>query len=742
MLCLLLSVRKWWGDAVRRQPLVLPAVLAVLGVLCVEWGGWWWCLILLGLVLGLLGGVRCLVLCVIFVGVACGLHVWRLGDQAGMRELLGERVAWDMVVDSDTRVGREGREIFAKVRGGEAEGGRVLVRLPWMDEDVFVGDVLRVEGSVREPREPMNPGVMDEGDWLWREGAAVVLDADRVLLTGDVDSDWWLDRWVIDARAVLGERLVLGLPEDGDEGRVIRAMFLGEKPRGARELMDDFRLSGTIHVFAVSGLHVMMLGGFLVFVLRILGAPTSLWVIGGVAGMFVYALVTGMNPPAMRAAVMGAVFMGGWLFVRKPVLGNSVAVGALVAVFWDGHVVFSPGFQLSFGVLVAIVLVAGYWMRGLRWLTYSDPFLPRSLWTRGQEMWADGRRWLAGSLTVGGSAWMGSTPLMIWHFGIVTPVSILASLPLVLLVWCVLAVGCVSLVVGSFWDGGGVLLNRWNGVQAGGARWFAGKFASMEGGHFVLKEWGRGERVVVFAMPRGGGCSYLGIGGGVLLDGGDRDGFYREVWPSMRKKGARVDSVVATHGDSRHVGGLEVFVGMDLGLKQGLVTGESKRSYGRLLETMKEHEVDAVRVRRGDRFPLGEGSELEVVYVGDLSEGSADRRCMVLRLHWRGSRILFTGDAGYIFERWVIENEVDVGADVLVMGKERRDVSGMADFLDAVGAEVLVVSDTLFPEGETRDEKWYRMVEKMGIFVYRQERCGAVVMEMKGGVLQVRGWRD
>jgi len=40
---------------VRRQPLVLPAILAIVGVLCVEWGAWWWVLMFVGLVLAVYG---------------------------------------------------------------------------------------------------------------------------------------------------------------------------------------------------------------------------------------------------------------------------------------------------------------------------------------------------------------------------------------------------------------------------------------------------------------------------------------------------------------------------------------------------------------------------------------------------------------------------------------------------------------------------------------------------------------
>jgi len=114
---------------------------------------------------------------------------------------------------------------------------------------------------------------------------------------------------------------------------------------------------------------------------------------------------------------------------------------------------------------------------------------------------------------------------------------------------------------------------------------------------------------------------------------------------------------------------------------------------------------------------------LEVVYAAKRSAGLADDRCLVLRLHWRGSRILFIADAGYKFEQWVLENNADVAADILVLGKHERDEQVGRDFLQKVAAKLVVSSDADSAIGEVNN--------------YTLLREGALILEQSNGELRL-----
>ena len=72
--------------------------------------------------------------------------------------------------------------------------------------------------------------------------------------------------------------------------------------------------------------------------------------------IFGYSWITGNSPPAVRSAWMAAVFLGAFVFRRRPDLLNALGAVLLAAMLWDGRLLFQPGVQLSYGVVAAIAV--------------------------------------------------------------------------------------------------------------------------------------------------------------------------------------------------------------------------------------------------------------------------------------------------------------------------------------------------------------------------------------------------
>jgi ComEC/Rec2-related protein len=478
----------------------------------------------------------------------------------------------------------------------------------------------------------------------------------------------------IQVRQWVKQRLLLGVDPQSDEAKIIVAMALGERPLDAQELIDSYRLSGAIHVFAVSGLHVMMIGGIAAFFLKMLGLPRSVWVGGVILTMVAYALVTGLRPPALRAAVMGSVLLSAWVVGRKVVLVNSVAVAVIIALLLNGHMLFWPGFQLSFAVLIAIALFGNIGTRLFSWVSRVDPFLPRSLYSKWQEIWLQTRRRVQAALVVAASAWMGSSPLTLTHFGIVTPMSVLVSLPVVCLLYLSLCLGVVSLCAGLLWSPLGHVVNSANAQLASVSHAVVKGAANTPAAYHKSAPWSKGERVVIYALENGASANYLGLGGGVMLDVADKRQFQREVLPSLVKNGAGIDSVILSHEDHRHVGGLDALL-EHFSPKQILVGDRGKADFGEAFVPR------VLTVKGGERYPLGSRSGIESIDWAESQHGVADDRGAVFLLHWSGRKILFLHDVGYRFERWVVDSNNDLAADIIVWSGHARDESWGDDLL-------------------------------------------------------------
>lgn len=162
-------------------------------------------------------------------------------------------------------------------------------------------------------------------------------------------------------RLALSRNLGYGLDHDPVAADLERAIVLGERtrlPSGIRRVFGD---AGTVHVFAVSGLHVGVIAGMLVYALMIVCCFPLRWVAIPLAPILCgYVVMIGAPPSAVRAAVMSVIYYSAPLFLRR---SDSLVAWALT--FASFHVVrpdllTDVGSQLSFTVMLGILLY-GRW---------------------------------------------------------------------------------------------------------------------------------------------------------------------------------------------------------------------------------------------------------------------------------------------------------------------------------------------------------------------------------------------
>jgi beta-lactamase superfamily II metal-dependent hydrolase len=106
----------------------------------------------------------------------------------------------------------------------------------------------------------------------------------------------------------------------------------------------------------------------------------------------------------------------------------------------------------------------------------------------------------------------------------------------------------------------------------------------------------------------------------------------------------------------------------------------------------------------------------------------ADDRVAILRLHWRGWRILITSDAGMDAEIELLESRRDIAADVIVAGRHAT-ASCLADrFIAAVAPKAIIATNADFPEGERLPDEDVAFWESLGIAVFDLTKTGAITL--------------
>jgi len=622
--------------------------------------------------------------------------------------------------------------------------GKTGMKVMWegRGEAPVAGAVVSAQGNFGPLPEPRNPGEFDRAAWLRRQGVAAVFHMGWQ--EGKTVTGWWASLGAT-LRHSFRNAVTAGLDDESEEASVIRAVVIGELPPDADALIGAFRDSGTLHVFSVSGLHVAMVGAIGWLVLGWAGVPRRWAVVALLPLVFGYAWITGLSAPAVRSAWMAAVFLGAFVFRRRPDLLNALGAVLLAAMLWDGRLLFQPGVQLSYGVVAVIAVGTSWASKCFAWMAVPEIYLPTHLLTRWQKFWLKQRRWLAQSLSVSLVAGLGSAPLTAFHFGLVTPVSMIASLVLVPLVFVLLSaalLGAALLPVAAPLSHG---VNRLNGVVAKLSVLAAEGFSAIPGGNIRVRRESR-PTLLVYDLERGEGaaCFSGGAEGAVLIDCGGQRGFKYSVLPSLRKLGIEPDAVVLSHPDGGHLGGASL-VWRALPIRQALMPVELSRSpsFRAWMEEGPKAGIRLLPAAATASLAFPDGATWEILHAPDplAVNALADERVAVFRLHWRGWKLLFTSDAGMGTELKLLDSGKDIFADVIIAGRHRTDLSLSDGFLDAVNPAAIIASNSPFPIEEKRDPETLNYWKSRGIRVIDQASSGGVTMRLDdAGNLCIEGF--
>jgi competence protein ComEC len=448
----------------------------------------------------------------------------------------------------------------------------------------------------------------------------------------------------------------------------------------------------------------------------------------------------------MRAAWMATVFLSAFLFQRRPDIMNALGVVMIAALLVDGNVLFLAGVQLSYGVVAAIALGLALTRKYIQRVSLFDDYLPRELYRNWQI--SASNRWhkLLQSLSISTTASLGSSPLTIYHFGMVTPISIIANLALTFFVAALLAIAIISSTLYIFSPTVASWSNRVNGMVAHGCINISSFFANIPGGHFTLSPRNEKHDVIrIFDLPRGGGaCIIHTQDADHLLDTGDRNQFRTAVLPCIRAFGYEPDMILMSHAESAHIGGM-VLAMEQLPIKQIILSvAESRAStFMQMQQVATNQDVPLYVARAPTTISLGPDVKWEISHTPDPQEKNAmsDERVVLYRLHFHGYRILFLNDASdRAIEQW-LSTSTDPRCDVIVVGRHSYELPLSENHIALIKPQAIIASHSDFPKNEAIPPNWEKHLQEIGVTLFHQGRSGMVTIHhLPEGVLQIDGF--
>lgn len=668
-------------------------------------------------------------------------------------------------------IGRDGRPVSYR--------GTVLVRVDDTLGPLCGGDSVEVVGMLLAPNARLNPGEYDY--WLHARShgrAGLLIVASRELVTVRAVSHGGVEAAFVRWRETLKLRahawLLADLPATDRMTRdaLLAALLLGRRGPELEPLGKIVRRVGLAHFLAISGLHLGVLAGSLLLLLRSRGLrPWHGWLLLGVVAF--YLLLVQIRMPILRAGLMT---MGAGLALaagRRLQVTGLVGLSAIILLLWRPAELLSAGFQLSFGVVLALVHLAPIVRR--RWFGPPDLLAASSGEMAGQ--------WLRSTAAAAWTAWAVATPITMYHWGVFWPLAALYSILALPLVAVILTAGYLKIILAvvlpsagklvgvplSFaadvliallwaldavplsvlsvrfpplvWSVGGlvwVITALGWGLFSGGRghrlRWLSGA---------VLAVWlvgpmvtGRSWALRLDMLAVGNGSCFVVRSGGrtVLFDAGsssDLDVGRKVIVPALRRLGVRsIDAAVISHPNLDHFSGL-LEVADELVVRRVLVTEQFMRQardapdgpVAWLLDGLTRRFIPVVVVGAGESLAFGQAMFQWLHPDPDEIFGEPNNGSMVIRIEAAGRSVLLCGDIQRQAMAGLLGNGAALAADILELPHHGSHHWQAEVFLRAVGPRVVMVSS-----GRNRWRRasalWHPWpVETVGLVTARDGAC-------------------
>lgn len=237
--------------------------------------------------------------------------------------------------------------------------------------------------------------------------------------------------WVENTRNRVAERIRGRI--GGAEGEIAAALVVGVRGGIPEDVNEALRRTGLYHIISISGLHMAMVAGTVMLLIRLGFAafpgftsrrPVKKYAAGAaLAATGGYLFISGAEVAAQRSFIMLAVMLTAVLFDRAALTMRNLAVSAIAVILFSPHEVVGPSFQMSFAATAALVAAYAWWSD--RREGRVQPHLQRSV---AAKVW----RWLAaavvGLVATSLIAGLATSVFGAWHFQRVSPLSLFANL--------------------------------------------------------------------------------------------------------------------------------------------------------------------------------------------------------------------------------------------------------------------------------------------------------------------------
>ncbi|MDT8301150.1 MAG: DNA internalization-related competence protein ComEC/Rec2 [Sedimentisphaerales bacterium] len=338
----------------------------------------------------------------------------------------------------------ESTDGWAKVAGTV----RVYVSEPVLD--LKAGDSIQAYCQLDRFSPPTSPGQFDTAKYLARKNifvAAFVKSRDGIKLLQNAPAPLFTklkNRIRQSASQALLDTLS---PEESNRG-LLEALLLGYRGNIDSKTYTAFRKTGLLHFISLSGMHLGILIGMVWWLCKTAGLMKPARAVICLIVLAVFLLIVPPRAPTVRAAIICCVFCVSFLFRRHSNPINTLSLAAIILLLIRPTHLFEAGWQLSFGTVLGIVLLAGR----IHFFMYEK--VTGLSWRKKKQktklffyVISKSGTYLLSLFSMGLAAWLGGAGILLYHFYTITPLTSIWTLLVFPFVSLILILGYLKIIL-------------------------------------------------------------------------------------------------------------------------------------------------------------------------------------------------------------------------------------------------------------------------------------------------------
>lgn len=562
-----------------------------------------------------------------------------------------------------------------------------------------------------------------------------------------------------------------------------KALITGQRDSLPTKVLVNFKRSGTVHLLAISGMHMGLLALLSGLLINGLLRSSSwlllrwpVWKISAVLTLLImglYATISGLQPPVVRAFIMAAMLIIAIVIDRPRSLLNTMALAALLILLYEPTALFSASFQLSFIAVAGIIIFTSQFPELFRHANSSQTTIS------GLNLW------LRTGITISLVALWATAPITLYHFhqvSLLGPLTTLLVAPL-LCFWA-LPFGLSATLISPWLPNLASDLLSLGAWGLSGSDLITATAAAIPytfyflppppiiviaayyllAGYLLFRRTCRSTTIIIAAtmlfligMPMGGllrgkdapsRVTFLDVGQGsatllelpgeinILVDGGGSSspGFNpgeQRIGPFLWHQSInRLSALIISHVHHDHYNGLE-FIIRNFKPAEIWINGaeETSKEYRDILAAAAAIGAKIMIPEAGTIITDGGAAKLTSISNLHLRENKdlpANSRSLAIRLEIAGHKIILPGDILADDGQILIDQGVDLQSDVLLAPHHGSEYSAGYHLVKEGKPDWLIVSSSSFKSGNFPDPEFASWCRKQGVSILNTAEHGTI----------------